>query len=266
MLFKRGVAPLALAVGFLGVVACMAGVYPVWLLGSRLDQTNERVFVTLDKGLASAEDRVRSVQKRVRESKRRTREIAQDLRDWSTSKAKERLVSAVEIERRAEKLAGHLQMADQWLETSTESIRGIQHVLELGALVGVPVDPISLEKVLEELTSIQGRLQETERSINGVREFTVNRVGESEENRLSRVLKLLGNTELTAGAIDTGLENSVTRLSQMHADAQQLKARISNYILLTTIGGYLVLAWIAAGQVALCLCGWKNCCRSRSSA
>jgi hypothetical protein len=175
-------------------------------------------------------------------------------------------VAAVEIERRAEKLAGHLQTAHQWLETSTESIRGIQHVLELVAWVGAPVDPIALEKVLEELTSIQGRLQEAERSINGIREFTVNRVGESEENRLSRVFTLLGNTELTAGAIDTRLEDSVTRLSQIQTDAQQLKARIGNYILLVTIGGYLVLAWIAAGQAALCVCGWKSCRRSQSPA
>jgi hypothetical protein len=266
MLFKRVVALLALAAGFLGVVACLAGVYPVWLVGSRLNQTNERVFVTLDKVLAAAQDRVRGVQKRLRESKIRTGEIAQNLRDWSTSKAKERLVPAVEIERRVEKLAGHFQTADQWLETSTESIRGIQHVLELGASIGAPVDPILLEKVLEELTSIRARLQETERSINAVHEFAANRVGESDENRLPRVLKLLGSTELMAGAIDTRLEDSVTRLSQIQADAQQLKARRSNYILLMTIGGYLVLAWIAAGQAALCLCGWKNCCRSRSSA
>ena len=48
-------------------------------------------------------------------------------------------------------------------------------------------------------------------------------------------------------------------MSQMQADAQRLKARTSNYILVATIAGYLVFAWIAAGQAALCLCGWKNC-------
>ena len=266
MLFKRVLALLALAAGSLGVVACMTGVYPVWLVGSRLDQINERVFVTIDKGLASADDRVRGVQTRLRESKIRSSEIAQNIRDWSTSKPKERGMMTVEIEKRVEKLAGHLQTADQWLETLTESIRGIQHVLELGALVGAPVDPISLENVLQELTSAQGKLQQTERSINGIREFMVNRVGESEDNRLGRVFRLLGNTESTAGAIDTRLEDSATRLSQMQAEAQQLHARISKYILLTTVGSYLVLAWIAAGQAALCLCGWKNCCQSRSSA
>jgi hypothetical protein len=88
------------------------------------------------------------------------------------------------------------------LETATESIRGIQNVLELGAGVGAPVDAMSLEKVLEALSSLQDRLQETERSVNAIRELAVNRVGESEENRLSRILRLLDNTEVIAGAID----------------------------------------------------------------
>jgi hypothetical protein len=265
MLFKRFVALLVLVAGFLGVVACMVAVYPVWLVGSRLARTNERVFVAVDKGLASAQDRVHRVQKRLRESKVSTKEIAQSLRDWSKSKAKERLISAVEVQRRAEKLSGHLQTAHEWLETATESIRGIQNVLELSAGVGA-VDAMALEKVLEALTSIQDRLQETERSVNAVREFTVNRVGESEDNRLSRIFTLLGNTEVIAGAIDNRLENALTRLSQVQADAQEWEARISHYILLTTLAGSMLLAWIAAGQAALCLCGWKNFRRSRSPA
>src|SRR5262249_8565022 len=117
MLLKRFMALLALAAGFLGVIACMLAGYPVWLVGSRLARTKEKVFVTINSGLASAEDRVRRVQKRLRESKVSTSEIAQSLRDWSTRKAKARLVSTVEIERRAEKLAAHLQTAHEWLET-----------------------------------------------------------------------------------------------------------------------------------------------------
>jgi hypothetical protein len=40
---------------------------------------------------------------------------------------------------------------------------------------------------------------------------------------------------LTAGAIDSRLEDTANRLSQMQADARQLKIRISNYILVTAI-------------------------------
>jgi len=240
--------------------------YPISLVKTRLDRTNERVFVTIGKGLESAQDRVREAQERVRESKIGTSEIAPTLRNWRANKAKGRLASAVEIKSRVERIVGRLQTAEQLLQKSTEAIGGIQHVLEWAALIGVPMDSIAPEKVLEKLTSTQRKLQEIESSISSLGEFTVNRAGESEENRLSRTFELLDTTELTAGVIDARLEDTANRLSQMQADAQQLKARTSNYILFATIGGSFIFAWIAAGQAALCLFGWKNCSRSRPSA
>jgi chromosome segregation ATPase len=266
MFFNRVVGLLALAFGFLGVVACMAGAYAVWSLGSRLERANDKTFAMIDKGLESSKVRVGGVQMRVEESKISTTEIGQTLRDWGTRNAKERLVSQRDIEGRAERLAGHLQTADLWLETAAESIRSVQQLLELGNSIGAPLDPASLEEMLATLTSLRSTLQQTERTVDGIREFTANKEGDSEENRLSRVMKLLGRILVTTSEIDTRLEETVTRLSELQADARQLKDRISNYILLATLGGYLVLAWIAAGQAALCMCGWKNCCRSRSLA
>lgn len=182
------------------------------------------------------------------------------------SKAKERLASAVEIKSRVEIIVGRLQTADQLLQKSIDSIDVIRNAREWLVLIGVPADSISPDKVLEKLTSTQGKLREIERSINDVGEFTVNRVGQSENNRLSRVFELLGSTELTAAAIDTCLEDSANRLNQMQANARRLKASTSNYILVTTIGAYLILAWIAAGQAALSLFGWKSYSRRGSSA
>ena len=264
MLFKRVVALVALAAGFFGFVACLAGAYPISLLKARLDRVNERVFVTIDKGLASAPGRVREVQERVRTSKTGTSEIAAKLRDWRASKAEERLASAGEIKSQVEKIVGRLQTADLLLQKSMDSIGEIRPACEWLVLIGVPADSISPAKMLEKLTSAQDKLREIEKSINGVGDFTVNRDGESEDNRLSRVLKLLANTELTASAIDTRLEDTANRLSQIHADAQRLKTRISHDMMVTTIGAYFVFAWIAVGQAALCLFGWKNWSRRRS--
>jgi hypothetical protein len=262
MLLKRVSALIALAAGLLGILACVAGFYLVWLVGARLDQANEKVFATLDRGLGSAQERVRGVQQRVKESKTRTTELVQNLRDWGADKTKERLVSAVEIEKRGEQLTGYLQTADEWLETSTEKLRGVQQVLQLGGLVGARTERISLDQVLVELASMRAKLQEMEQSMSAVRDFRTNKEGESNENRAARVIKFLASTELAQGAIDTRLGNSLAHLTQIQADVLQSKPRISNYILRATLAGYLVLTWIAAGQVALGGCGWKNLVRS----
>jgi hypothetical protein len=265
-LFKRVVALFALGLGFLGVVVCLAGVYPVWLLRSRLDVANEKVFAILDQGLSSARDRACNLQGRLKEFKIRTSEIGQKIRDWSTSNANERLVTAVDIQGQIDKLAGHLQTTEQWLEALMESIRGIQHFLELGALVGAPVAPNSLENLIEELGSILRALEGMERSIDGVHDFALQRESESKENRLVRVSKLLGETELATGAIERRLDEPVTWLSQMQTDTQRLKGQTSKCISLIAIGSCWVLAWIGTGQAALCLHGWKNYYRRASSA
>lgn len=257
MAFKRVGALLALALGALGVVACTAGVYGVWLLGCRFETANERVFAALDKRLASTQERVRGVQKRMKEARISTSEITQSLRDWSTGKAEQRLLLQFEIARRAECLASHLRTADSWLETSTESTQAVQNILEFRKLAGGQVDPASLDDVLASLGSLRNTLQQAESKVDEIRAFAAGKGGESEANRLARATKLLGRIVVTIGELDTRLDEPVARLSELRTDTQSLKTTTSNYIHWTTIGCYAILAWIAAGQIALCRCSWQ---------
>ena len=206
---------LGLVFGFLGVVACVAGIYTVWLAGSKLEQANHKVFAALDKVLASAQDRVHVAMTRVEEAKITSTEIRQKLKDWTTDKAKERLLSQVDIEAKADKLVGQLQAADTWVERAAESIRGLQEILVLGDLVGAALDPESLQDTLEKLEETRSTLHQAKRLAEGVRKFAVANDGESEENRAYRVMKLLVRTLLTMGEMDTRLEASATRLSEL---------------------------------------------------
>ncbi len=258
MQFKRVIAFFALVFGFLGVVACVAGIFVAWSLASRIEQANEKVFATLDKALDAAQDRLRGVQDRLRESKVITTEIHQYVKDWSKRRAEERLAPHFEIESRAGKLAGGLQTADLWLEKSTESIQGIQQIMVLGNSFGADMEPTSVDEVLVKLASLRSALQQTQRTLEEIREATAARESDSEDTRVSRVTKLVGRTLLALSDIDTRLENSVVRLSDMRANARESKARMSNYILLTTMGCSLLLGWVGFGQTALCICGWRQ--------
>jgi DNA-binding transcriptional MerR regulator len=261
MLLKRLLALFALFSGLLGVVACMAGAYAVCLVGSRLQQTNEVAFTAIDRGLSAAQDRVRGVQERVKDLTITTSEIDKGVRDWAKKKADERLVSRADLDRRAEKLAERLQTADSFLEASTETIRGIQQILELGNSLGASLDPASLTDVVQKLQEIRGQLQQTDRALDGIREFLAGMEDGSEPSRLARVGKLLARSPLVTTGIDSRLENAVTRLDEWRSHTEELKARTARRILLATIACWLLLAWVAAGQIALCLWGmrkWPN--------
>jgi hypothetical protein len=59
------------------------------------------------------------------------------------------------------------------------------------------------------------------------------------------------------------------RIADTRADAQEAKAKTSDYILWAAIGCTVILAWIAAGQLALCVWGrnrWQRVTRTGAAA
>jgi chromosome segregation ATPase len=263
MLFRRVVGLLALAFGLVGVAACGAGAYGVWRVQSRLNRANDKVFDAVDRGLAAVQDRIPVAQERVRQSKITADEVGEALRGWATKKAQDRAVAKLEIDNRAEKLAGQLQAVDLRLDASTMAVRDVRQLLELGQGLGADVDPTSTDEVLALLASLQAPLHEAEQTVAEVRRFT-DPDRESPEERLIRVAKLLVRLLATFGEVESRLDKCMARLSELRAEARQLKERTSNRILVGAVACYALLAWGAAGQAALCRWGW-SCCRRRHS-
>jgi hypothetical protein len=258
MQLKRFAALLALAAGFVGIPACLAGAIAAWALGAKLERTNTTFFTMVEKGLAAAQDRTRKVQERVKESKITSGELDQKFRDWDRKKTKEAFVSRLEIEGRADKISGYLAAADSWLEKCTESILSVKQVVELGNTLGASLEPARVQDAFDAIVSLRITLQQTELKVVEIRAFAVIKTNESEEIRLTRVAKLLGRVVVTIGEIDTRLDESITRLSELQTHASQWKTKISACILVACIASCLLLAWIAAGQAALCQWGWAN--------
>jgi hypothetical protein len=265
MLFRRLVSLLALTLGSVGLLACMAGIYGVWLLKSRLDQANEKVGVGLDKGLASIQDRVRGAQRRIQDSKISASAMSQQFRDWSAEKARERFVTQLDIEARANRLAGQLQSADAIMESSTDLIQGSREILVIANQLGASVDPVSLDSVLDKLDDARSKLQEAERSVSEMSKLVAVKDGTSGQTRLNRTLKLVTHTLVTIGDIHTRLDQAVTGMSELQTEAQLLTARMSNYIFFAAVVACLLLLWVAAGPAALYVVVRRGWYQNRSS-
>jgi hypothetical protein len=263
MLFHRASAILALALGVVGVAGCAAAAYGVWLVASRLHRANDQVFDAIDRGLGSVQDRLPLVQQRVRDSKITTAEITEAVGAWTAKKVQDRIVSQLEIESRTEKLSAQLQAAELRLDASTEVVLDVRRVIELGQNLGARVDPASTDEVLGLLASLRGTAQQAEQAVDGVRRFATPAAGESVEDRLARVAKVLARILLTLVEVDRRLDEFATRLAEVRGAARQSRARTSNYITLWSVVCYGLLAWVAAGQVALCHWGWSHCRRGR---
>ena len=139
-------------------------------------------------------------------------------------------------------------------------------MIELGQSLGARVDPTSMNELLELLAVLRGKVQEAEQAVEEVRQFATPDPGEAIEDRLARVAKVLARVLLTLSDIDRRLDRFAARLTEVRAEARQLKERTSRYILWGSVVGYGLLAWVAAGQVALGRCGWRRCRLDRTPA
>src|SRR5215213_4713202 len=96
--FERLVSLFAFLLGSLGVVVCAAAIGFVLWMGSRLTQTNERVFNHIDASLTAVRDRILGANKRVKESKITTKVIGENIRNWMQEKTSERFALRLKVE------------------------------------------------------------------------------------------------------------------------------------------------------------------------
>ena len=247
---------LAVLFGVLGIVACVAAIIIVCSMGSRLAQTNENVFDGIDKTLVAMRSRALRAQRRVQESKITTEDIGQSVKNWTGKEASERLASRLEVEAKAERLVIGLQQADLWLETSEESIRGVQQALDVGRSLGAPVDADLVEPLLEQLGALRRQLKQSTEKVDGIRQrITKTTEGEGLEERIDEIAQLVLRVVATLGELDSRLGESAEKAAAAQTKAQSLKSKTHTFVVATTIGAVLLIVWMMAGQISLCRSG-----------
>ena len=258
-IFKRLLNLLALFLGFIGLVGCFALVVGVWIISARLGQVTENLFGELDGSLVVVGERVAQTQDRVEASKITTEGIEKTLKDWTKKEAGERLALRLNAAEKTEQLASTLQQADHWLEVSESSVELVQQALSMGSLAGAPMDTTSVDGLIEEIASIRSQLAEATELVARIHERTAEASEEkSLEERIEQVVQLAFRVVATLGSIDSRLEKFENRLSETQKNLQGLKTKTCRWILVVTIGITLLMVWMAAGQVALCLLAWNG--------
>ena len=261
MLLKRLAGLFALPFSLIGILLCLIALFAIGWTTIRLQQANARAFKVVDQGIVATQERVQRVGQRVKESRITATEIQEKVKAWGAQEAKERIVAELEIEARTAKLSGRLQAADSVLESSAESIRGFQNLVELSKYLGGPGEPESLDEVLVSLCSLRETIQKAENAVDTVRDFALG--NEEPRSRLARVLQVLGRVVVMLVELDSRFEACHQRLARLRSDAQELQARIDRIVLIIALLCTPIVLWIGVGQVALCAWGARSM-RSRA--
>jgi hypothetical protein len=255
--FERLVSFSAILLGSLGVVVCAAAFGVVWWMGSRLTQSNERVFNRIDASIMAVRDRILSAKTRVQESKITTKGVEESVRNWTQEKTSERLALRLECEKKAGQLTTGLREADAWLETSEASVLGIQQIIEVSSTLGARVDAELVDPMLEKLGELRRQLKQSTETADSIRDTMAKAaVGEPLNENFAQVAQFAVRLVATLGQIDTRLDQFTDRLSGTQARGQELKSNTRFWIVAAEIGAVLFVAWMAAGQVCMCRNGW----------
>lgn len=237
----------------------MAGLVGIWSVGSRFTQSTEKVFDRTDESIVAVRERVVEAQKRVQESNITTKDLEQGLKDWTRKETRERLSSRFNVEKITQQLVSDLRQGDQWLEVSEASVRSIQQIMELWSMLGVPVDTQLVDPLLEKLGSLQSQLNQSTETVDGIRELAAKITqGDSREERIKQAIRMTLRVVVTLGELDTRLDETVDKLSDLQTKVQHKKSEAHRLIVMTTSGAILIIIWMGTGQVFLCRHGWEG--------
>ena len=260
--------------GLLGVIGCAAGMAGACWVGVRLDRANDRSFAAVQTSLAAARELVVRAQDRTRELA--AEDLGGAVRDWGKTAIAPEL--AARFDARAERVGRRLEQADAWVETSAASGRAIAHTLELiGAVGGARAgdgngdddgdDGRSLAAAADRIGELGARLQQAIATVEEIRRQAAEVAAAAavrledrarEGERIPRLTRLADGVTAALRQIEARLGEAADRLTERQASAERLRVRVHRHIVLGVVAGMLVLAWMAAGQAALCAYGWKR--------
>ena len=249
----------ALGLGLVGCIACSAAAIILWSASARLRHTTESVFERGDNSLVVIQDRVKRTQDRVQASAITTEEIATSLKERSKREAAQQLAEQLNLAEKSDKLRLVMQQADDWLELSASSAESVQQALSIVSALGAQIDTGIIDRVIDEIASLQVQLAEVTEFVEKIQEQTAKTLGdETLEERIPRAVQLTVRVIATLSSVDSRLEKFATRLLETQKNLQALKINTIRWIWVVTIAVAILIAWMAAGQAALSWFAWKS--------
>jgi hypothetical protein len=265
---KRVFRLLALCLGLIGSLACIAAMIGAWYVEARLCRATDRLFEKLGGTVGAVQTRVVRVRERLQDSKVTAEDLAESLKQWTKQEALDRVAMRLDAGKKTEKLTSILQQTDDWLEFS-ESACGL---VEQAMSIAVPADANRLEGFVEELAGLREWLADATETVGRIRDsLTKENDAEKGENgtkplgpRIEKGVELTLRVAVILGSMDHQLRELTDRLSHAQQYLQESNATALHRIRLATIAVTLFILWLGAGQLALASYGYRSLRRGQT--
>ena len=253
---RRFVVFFALGLGLIGTIACIVAIFALWTFEAQLRRTTEAVFGKVDASLAVVQERAERARNRVNDSVITTEGMVSSLKEWTKREASQRVALRLNVAEKSDRLRVAILQADNWLEVSRSSAELAQQALSFSNTIGTQIETGFVDELVEEITSLRGRLAEATELVDKLHERAAAMGEESSQDRIEQAVQLALRVIATLGSMDSRLKKLENRLSETQQNLQGLNDKTRNWIRAVTIVITLLILWMAAGQVVLCWCAW----------
>lgn len=256
-LLKRFFCVTGLIVGGLGVFVCAALVAGVWIADAQLCHATRGVCEKLDGTLSRVSDRAQRAEQRLDEASMAVGDVYGVLGKIAKQQAVDRLRLRFEVGGKAERLAGMLDQADTWMETSEASIELVRRATDAANRAGAALDTSSLDRLQKEVESLRSDLQRAGSFVDRIRDDAGREDEEAAvRQRVEQAAALALQVIVALDLVKARMPIFKAKISEAKRELDFIESRLLAWIHTTATVLTLVLLWMLAGQLALCHSAW----------
>jgi hypothetical protein len=256
-------AVVALFLGVVGALACIALIIGALLADSRLREATRSAYSDVDDLFSKARERVRSLEKVVDESKVTTSDVKGSLATLASRTAEERLTQEIDarlrLEAKTSDLAAAFAKADSFAEMSADSLSLVIKVADMANQAGARIDREELESLQSEIGQLRGKLSEAVDDVTNL-STRLQREGDASgpRDRIDAAAELVVRVLATLDVIQSGLHRIDEKLGASQQKLADSEPQLMGWLRLTTAIVIFLLFWSFAGQFALGRTGWQT--------
>lgn len=253
---KRTQYKLSLVAGIVGTLGCLAVLVVVWLAVARIHAATNGLFATAERSLGAIDDRLQKAGERIEALRITGDELASGVRARAEDIARDTAAARLGMADRASQLGNGIEVVDGWLTTSESALQTTSEVLVLLESSGLKVESGGVEKLLADLGELRTELQaasdlvaRAQRQLEG---------GDNEADERQGMRALVPRLIATLTSLDARVEGLRAGVQQLASKVGAAKSSVGGWMFSIAAVLSAILLWLAAGQVALAVIGWRG--------
>jgi methyl-accepting chemotaxis protein len=257
---RRLVGLLASLLGTAGIVACLAGIAPVWSVRGRIDDGVAEVSVRVDDVLARVEDRASKVAGTLRSARDSARGLNQRVQHRVSELRDVPLEEAADLNELEQQLYARIQLAGDWIrliQSTMDLVEQLMQVVESATLFAQQ-DAHAMADLVAALRDGKKEIQHTSELVEDVKaSLTEIRAHSNLDENAKQITTLSAMIDTSLAKTGRHAESFQGAVAEARTDVTGLATRIRRQ---TAIGAVLLtvlLVWMAVAQLSLAVHGWR---------